>query len=110
MKGDQNQELKIENQGANVVFMTNIKIISWNVRKANNREKRTLIKALVKTHKADLICVQETKLKGVSSSLVISLGAGRLMDCVASNAQGASRGVLVLWDSRILQLLVAEES
>ena len=89
--------------------MTNIKIISWNVRGVNNKEKRTLIKALLKTHKADLLCFQKTKLKGVSNSLVRSLGVQRLMDWVASNAQGASGGVLIFWDSRVLQLLEVEE-
>ena len=58
--------------------MTRIIIISWNVRGANGGEKRTLIKALLKTQKADLICLQKTKFKGISSSLIRSLGVGDL--------------------------------
>ena len=41
-----------------------IKILSWNVRGANNAEKRKLIKAYVKMQKVDLVCIEETKLKG----------------------------------------------
>ena len=39
-----------------------IRIVSWNVRGANDREKRKLIKDVIKTQKADLVCLQETKL------------------------------------------------
>ena len=77
---------------------------------ANNGEKRNLIKALIKSQKVDLICLQETKLKGALNRLVRSLGARRCMDCVAVNATGASGGILIFWDSWVLQLIETEES
>ena len=73
-------------------------------------EKRNLIKAFIKLPKVDLICLQETKLKKMSSRLVKSLGAGRVVDWIASNAMGASRGILIFWDSEVLQLVEVEES
>ena len=90
--------------------MIKIIIISWNVKGANNGEKRNLIKAVIKSQEVDLICLQETKLKGASNGLVRSLGAGRCMDWVSSNTTGASGGILILWDSRVLQLIEKEES
>ena len=43
-----------------------IKILSWNVRGTNSDDKRKLIKAFLKGYKADLVCIQETKLKGLT--------------------------------------------
>ena len=34
-----------------------IRIISWNVRGANNAEKRKFIKVFLKTQKVDLVCI-----------------------------------------------------
>ena len=34
-----------------------IRIVSWNVRGANDREKRKLIKDVIKTQKVDLVCL-----------------------------------------------------
>ena len=33
----------------------NIRILSWNVRGANDKEKRKIIKALIKSQRADLV-------------------------------------------------------
>ena len=34
-----------------------IRIVSWNVRGVNDREKRKLIKDVIKTQKVDLVCL-----------------------------------------------------
>ena len=41
-----------------------IRIISWNVRGANDAKKRKLIKVFLKTQQVDLVCIRKTKLKG----------------------------------------------
>ena len=46
-----------------------IKILSWNVRGVNNLEKGKVIKQFIKDQRADLVCLQETKVQDVSSSL-----------------------------------------
>ena len=63
-----------------------IKILSWNVRGANDSEKRKIIKAFLKTQRVDLVCVQETKLKGISWELVRSFVVGRFVDWAAANS------------------------
>ena len=56
-----------------------IKIISWNIRGANDRDKRKVIKALIRSQKADLVCLQETKIQDISRGIVHSLGVGRFL-------------------------------
>ena len=49
-------------------------------------------------------------LKGITPRMVRSLGAGRFVDWVASDVVEALGGILVFWDSRVLQLVEVEES
>ena len=56
-----------------------IKILSRNVRGANNRDKRKVIKALIRLQRADLVCLQETKIQDMSRGIVHSLGVGRFI-------------------------------
>ena len=53
----------------------------------------------------DVVYLQETKLKDISQGLILSLRVGRSLDWVALNAEGASGGIVVFWDSRVLQLI-----
>ena len=52
-----------------------IKILSWNVRGANDSDKRKIIKSVIKSNKVDVVCLQETKIKDMSTGIVRSLGA-----------------------------------
>ncbi len=58
----------------------NLKILSWNVRGLNDREKRLQIRNLLNLWKADVICLKETKLKEVSRSIVASLWGCQHLD------------------------------
>jgi exonuclease III len=58
----------------------NLKILSWNVRGLNDREKRLQIRNLLNLWKADVICLKETKLKVVSRSIVASLWGCQHLD------------------------------
>jgi len=40
------------------------KLVTWNVRGLNDRDKRRLVKSVMKGWNADIICLQETKLEG----------------------------------------------
>ena len=72
-----------------------IKILSWNVQEVNDRNKRSLIKALISSKKMDLVCLQETKMSQMSLGVVRSLGVGRFLEWGVLNAKGAAGGVLV---------------
>ena len=86
-----------------------VRILSWNVRGANDAAKRKVLKAFIKMQRANIVCLPETKIKDVSKGLIRSLGVGRFLDWAALRAEGASGGIIIFWDSHVLQLLEKEE-
>ena len=64
----------------------NLKLLSWNVRGANDINKRRIIKSVVRKQKVDLLCIQETKIKLMTEGVVKSLGVGRFLDWKALEA------------------------
>ena len=58
----------------------NLKILSWNVRGANDNSKRKIIKSVIRKQKVDLLCIQETKLQVMAEGVVRSLGPRRFLD------------------------------
>ena len=82
-----------------------LKILSWNVRGANESSKRKIIKNYVRDQRVDLICIQETKIQAMSEGIVRSLGTGRFIDWRALNAEGATGGILICWDKRALDIM-----
>ena len=85
-----------------------LKILSWNVRGANDRNKRKVIKALIRSQKVDVVCLQETKIQDMSQGVVHSLGVRRFLGWGAVSAKGAAGGVVVFWDNRVLELVGME--
>ena len=86
-----------------------IRILSWNVRGANDRDKRKVIKLVIKSQRVDVVCVQETKIKEMNTGLVRSLGVGRHLDWRAINSREVAGGVLVFWVNRLVELVEVEE-
>ena len=72
-----------------------LKLLSWNVRKANDSNKMKVIKALIRDQKVDLVCLQETKIQEISIGVVCSLGVGRFLEWGAINARETVVGVVV---------------
>ena len=85
-----------------------LKILSWNVRGANDRNKRKVVKALIRSQKVDVVCLQETKIQEMSQGVIHNLGGGRFLGWGAVNARGAAGGVVVFWDKRVLELVGLE--
>ena len=85
------------------------KLLSWNVRGANDSFKRKIIKTFIRNQKVDLLCIQETKIQPMSEGVVRSLGSGRFLDWRALDADGAVGGLLICWDKRSLEILDWEE-
>ena len=74
----------------------------------NDRNKKSLIKALISSQKVDLVYLQETKMSEMSIGVVRSLGVGRFLEWGVLNVRGAAGGVLVFWDNRVLELVGME--
>ena len=85
-----------------------LRLVSWNVWGANDSSKRKVIKAMIRSQRADLVCIQETKIQTMTEGVVRSLGSGRFLDWGAMGAQGSTGGILVCWDKRSLELLEME--
>ena len=82
-----------------------IKILSWNIRGVNDSDKRKVIKNLIRTNRADLVCLQETKVQDMNIDMVRSLGVGRFLNWTALNAEGSARGILLFWDKRSISMV-----
>ena len=54
----------------------------------NDRDKKRLIKNVIKSQKVDLVCFQETKIQEMSNGIIRSLGLGRCMEWGALNSRG----------------------
>ncbi|RVW24673.1 hypothetical protein CK203_082175 [Vitis vinifera] len=85
-----------------------IRLLSWNVRRANDSSKRKLIKALIRNQRVDLFRLQETKIHAMTEGVVRSLGTGRFLDWGALDAFGSAGGILICWDKRTLEVLALE--
>ncbi|RVW31016.1 LINE-1 retrotransposable element ORF2 protein [Vitis vinifera] len=85
-----------------------LRLLSWNVRGANDNSKRRVIKAVIRSQRVDLFCLQETKIQTLSEGLVRSLGSGRWSNWVALDALGSAGGILVCWDKRSLEVMETE--
>ncbi|KAG6629833.1 hypothetical protein CIPAW_14G112600 [Carya illinoinensis] len=80
------------------------KIVSWNVRGLNEINKRLRIRNLLREWKADIVCLQETKLKMISRRIVRSLWSGVHVGWVFQASNGASGGILLMWDRRVVEM------
>ncbi|XP_034697243.1 uncharacterized protein LOC117923106 [Vitis riparia] len=82
-----------------------LRMLTWNVRGANNCDKRKVIKALIRKNRVDLVCLQETKIQEMTTGIVRSLGVGRFIEWGAIDSRGAAGGIVVIWDNRMLELV-----
>jgi hypothetical protein len=51
------------------------------------------------------VCLQETKLEFISRSLVRSIWGCPYVDCCYVASKGASRGIPLMWDRRVVSKL-----
>jgi hypothetical protein len=78
------------------------KILSWNVRGLNEEAKRLRVRNLLSLWKVDIVCLQETKISWFTPSLVHSLWRCPYVDWCFVAAEGASGGILLMWDRRVV--------
>jgi hypothetical protein len=78
-------------------------IISWNVRGLNKRKKQLRVSNLLRDWKADIVCLQETKLKGMSRNIVCSLWGRSHVDWCCLDSNGALGDILIMWDNRVVE-------
>ena len=50
------------------------------MKRVNDRDKRKIIKSMIKSQRVDVVCLQETKIKEMTMGIVRSLRVGRHLD------------------------------
>jgi hypothetical protein len=68
-----------------------LKIITWNVRVLNDKEKRLRVRNLIKLWGTDVICLQETKLDLITSGIICSLWGSQHVDWLYCGSDGSFR-------------------
>ena len=81
----------------------NLKLLSWNVRRLNEVAKRLQIRNLLRAWKVDIVCLQETKLEWINRGIVRSIWGCPFVDWLYLGSDGASGGILVMWDRRVVE-------
>ena len=79
-----------------------MRIVSWNVRGLNEQDKRLWVRNLIQNWKADIVCLEETKLELINRGVICSLWGGQHVDWLCLGFVGASGGVLLMWDNRVV--------
>lgn len=79
-----------------------MKIVSWNVRGINSPNKRAQIKQQINSCGSDIVLLQEMKLSKGNYEHIISKWS--YWKSCQFEAQGASRGLLTLWNPKYVQL------
>ena len=54
----------------------NLRIVSWNVRGLNEQDKKLRVRNLIRKWKADIVCLQETKMELINRGTICSLWGG----------------------------------
>ena len=80
------------------------RILCWNVRGLNSSARQDVVRCLVDSVKADVICIQETKMSDVTRWLVCRCLGSDFGNFVFSPSNGASGGILVAWRSHVTSL------
>ena len=80
----------------------NLNLLSWNVRGLNDRVKMSRICNLLYLWKADVVCLQETKLMAVTQGLIRSLWRCRYVDWLSLDSVRAFGGIILMWDKRVV--------
>ncbi|KAG2678369.1 hypothetical protein I3760_11G000300 [Carya illinoinensis] len=84
-------------------FSMKPKIVSWNVCGLNEINKHIRIKNLLREWRANIICLQETKLKLVTRKILRSVWSCPYVDWVYLALNGALGGIRVMWDRRVVE-------
>jgi exonuclease III len=85
-----------------MIFLMKHKIVSWNMRGLNEEKKWLRVRRLLSQWKVDIVCLQETKLEMVTHGIVQSLWRCPYVEWCYVASLGASGGILLMWDRRVV--------
>nr|GEW22622.1 RNA-directed DNA polymerase, eukaryota [Tanacetum cinerariifolium] len=77
--------------------------LSLNIQGLGSKAKKDWIKELIYIHKVSFLSIQETKKERMSDLEIKFLWGNYYFDCVISEANGNSGGILCVWDSNLFR-------
>jgi exonuclease III len=77
------------------------KTLIWNVRGLNSTARQDSVRSLVDSSRADIVCIQETKIAAISQRIILSTLGADFTDFITLPSNGASGGILVAWKRHI---------
>ncbi|XP_073367969.1 uncharacterized protein [Aegilops tauschii subsp. strangulata] len=77
----------------------------WNIRGLNTPARRTAVRQIAEAQRANILCLQETKLESWTPSVVRELGGARLDGCAVLPAIDTRGGIAVLWDKSMVNFV-----
>lgn len=80
-------------------------ILVWNARGLNNKARRDYVRDTILSSKADIICLQETKLEVLSTYRLLSVCGSDFDKYLALPASGTRVGILIAWKGAVCQII-----
>ena len=80
-------------------------ILSWNIRGLGSSLKHKEVRNMVRRFKCDILILCETKMELCSHSLLRNIGGGRLSQWEMLPSHGASGGILIGWDDKLVSFV-----
>lgn len=75
-----------------------MKILSWNVRGLGGPNKRHLVKDIILNANVDIICLQESKIQEIHSSIWRFIGGSCFITFDYIPLLGTVGGIIIAWD------------
>jgi hypothetical protein len=76
-------------------IMNPSKIVCWNVRGLNSKTRQDVVRNLINYFRANVVCIQETKMVEISVQTVLSSMGSNFVHRLVLPSVGSSGGVLV---------------
>jgi exonuclease III len=80
-------------------------ILVWNARCLNNKARRDYVRDTILSSKADIICLQETKMASLSTHLLLSVCGSDFDKFLTLPANGTRGGILIAWKGAVCQVI-----
>lgn len=97
--------------GEKGLFLSNSmdpKLLSWNVRGLENRDRRITIHKALSGVYLDILVLQETKIAIMSNLMVKEIWGKASSHWTALPSLGASGGILLIWNEERVEMLESE--
>lgn len=78
-------------------------IVSYNIRGLGKKEKRRDVNDLIHQVKADMCCIQESKLKVVNSRIIKSTWGNANCEWDFAKSEGSSGGIITIWNPTVFR-------